>query len=132
MCAIRRCEEGNSFVELALVLPVLLFLLLGMVDFGLSYNTYITLSNGAREGARWISTNRSNPAGARNRVLTEVARADLTASDVTITFSPSKSSYDQGDLVTITVAHVRPLAFGAVTEHASVTLRASSTMRVLY
>lgn len=132
MNTIRQREEGSSFVELALVLPVLLLLFLGMIDFGLSYNTYITLSNGAREGARWISTNRTNVAGARNRVLAEVARTDLTDADVTITFSPAKSSYAQGDTVTITVAHTRPLAFGVFTGVPSVTLRASSTMRVLY
>jgi Flp pilus assembly protein TadG len=132
MNAIRQQEEGSSFVELALVLPVLLLLFLGMIDFGLSYNTYITLSNGAREGARWISTNRTNPAGARERVLAEVARGDLTSFDVTITFNPAQATYEQGDLVTITISHDRPLAFGAFTGFPSVTLTASSTMRVLY
>jgi hypothetical protein len=42
-------------VELAIVLPLLLLLICGIIDFGRMLNTQITLSAAAREGARWAA-----------------------------------------------------------------------------
>ena len=42
-------NSGQSLVELALVLPLLLLILLGTVEFGLMYYDYIAIENGARE-----------------------------------------------------------------------------------
>lgn len=46
-------EQGQSMVEFALILPVLLVILCGIVDFGWIYYNQITLNNAAREGARY-------------------------------------------------------------------------------
>jgi Flp pilus assembly protein TadG len=43
--------RGQSFVEFALVLPLLLFLLLGTIDFGRVFFTNIAVANAARAGA---------------------------------------------------------------------------------
>lgn len=48
----RQPSEGQSLVEFALVLPVLLLLFMGIVDFGRAVFAYNTLSNAARDGAR--------------------------------------------------------------------------------
>lgn len=48
-----RAEKGQAMVEFALVLPLLLALLCGIVDFGWLYYNQITLNNAAREGARY-------------------------------------------------------------------------------
>ena len=48
-----RIEKGQALVEFALVLPLLLALLCGIVDFGWLYYNQITLNNAAREGARY-------------------------------------------------------------------------------
>ena len=45
-------DRGSAAVELALVLPLLLLLLFGVIDFGRMLNTQITLTEAAREGAR--------------------------------------------------------------------------------
>jgi Flp pilus assembly protein TadG len=47
-----RSEEGQSFVEFALVLPFLVFLLLGIIQFGRAWHNYITITDAARVGAR--------------------------------------------------------------------------------
>lgn len=44
--------DGQSLVEFALVLPVLLLLFMGILDFGRAVFAYNSLSNAAREGAR--------------------------------------------------------------------------------
>ena len=47
-----RCRKGQAIVEMALVLPILLMLLFGIVEFGRIFNTYLIVSNASREGAR--------------------------------------------------------------------------------
>lgn len=44
--------RGQSLVEFSLIVGPLLLLLLGVVQFGFIFNTYVTLSNAAREAAR--------------------------------------------------------------------------------
>jgi Flp pilus assembly protein TadG len=48
----RRRDGGQALVEFALVLPVFLILVLGIVDFGWALRSWMTVSNSAREGAR--------------------------------------------------------------------------------
>lgn len=50
---LRKNLKGQSLVEVALVLPILMILVLGMIEFGWILNGKITLSNAAREGARF-------------------------------------------------------------------------------
>ena len=45
-------ERGAAAVEFALVLPLLLLLLGGIIDFGFALNTQISLTHAAREGVR--------------------------------------------------------------------------------
>jgi len=47
-----RGERGAAMVELALVLPLFVLLVFGVVEFGVVYNNDITLRQGAREAAR--------------------------------------------------------------------------------
>ncbi len=48
----RRDERGQSLVEFSLILAPLLFLLLGIIQFGFVFNAYVTVSTAAREAAR--------------------------------------------------------------------------------
>jgi Flp pilus assembly pilin Flp len=47
-----RGEDGAAAVEFALLLPLLILLLFGFIQFGLAFNTRIQATNAAREGAR--------------------------------------------------------------------------------
>ena len=47
-----RSEQGSELIEFALVLPMLLLVVLGIVEFGFIFQRYEVLSNAAREGAR--------------------------------------------------------------------------------
>ncbi len=49
----KRRETGQSLVELALFIPILLMMLSGLVEFGLLLNQYLNLMDGPREGARY-------------------------------------------------------------------------------
>lgn len=50
-------ELGQSIVELALILPVLALLLLGIMEGGRIFSSYVELQHVAREGARYASMN---------------------------------------------------------------------------
>ena len=45
-------ERGAAMVELAIVLPVLLMLVFGIIEMGRLYNAQVTLTHAAREGIR--------------------------------------------------------------------------------
>jgi Flp pilus assembly protein TadG len=51
-----RSAQGAAAVEFALVVPILVMLLLGMVSAGLTYSRGITLADAVREGARLGAT----------------------------------------------------------------------------
>lgn len=50
-----RNERGAAMVEFAIVLPLLLLLLFGIVEFGRAYNVKVQLTGAVREGARAAS-----------------------------------------------------------------------------
>jgi len=51
----RRVTRGQSFVELALTLPVVILLLVGLVEVGFVFYTYLTILDLTREAARFAS-----------------------------------------------------------------------------
>jgi Flp pilus assembly protein TadG len=48
-------EDGAAAVEFALVLPVLILLVFGIVEFGLVFNRWLSVTHAAREGVRTYS-----------------------------------------------------------------------------
>ena len=59
---ILRAARGQGLVEFALVMPILMILVFGIIDFGMGLRSYISLTNATREGARFAAV--GNPAGA--------------------------------------------------------------------
>ena len=55
-------EKAQSLAEFALILPMFLILVFGIIDFGMGLRAYISLSSATREGARYAAV--GNPAGA--------------------------------------------------------------------
>ena len=89
-------------VEMAIVLPVLLLLVFGIIDFGRLYNTQVTLTHAAREGIRDYAIFQDE-VQAKN-----VARQAVTSFDTTsptpmfIELSPSPCDPGQPTTMTIT------------------------------
>ena len=46
-------EGGQSLAEMALVLPILLILIFGVIEFSMALRSYIVVTNATREGARY-------------------------------------------------------------------------------
>ncbi len=51
-CRRRTGQDGQGLVEFAILVPVFVILLLGMLEFGLAFNHQLTLGYATREGAR--------------------------------------------------------------------------------
>ena len=62
-----RSERGQSLVELAVTLPILVLLLLGTIDFGMAIFSYSMLRDAAQEGAFYGSFNPTSKAEIENR-----------------------------------------------------------------
>jgi Flp pilus assembly protein TadG len=77
-----RHARGAAAVEFALVVPILVMLLLGIVTAGLTYSQGISLSNAVREGARFGATaDPGTPANWTNWSSDVVARVRTTQID---------------------------------------------------
>jgi Flp pilus assembly protein TadG len=58
-------ERGQTMTEFAFVLPILILLLFGIVQFGMIFNNYVTLTDAARAASRKGTVSRisSDPEG---------------------------------------------------------------------
>ncbi len=79
-----RNERGQSLVELAITLPILILLLLGTLDFGMGIFSYSMLRDAAQEGAFYGSFNPANVAEIENRArnISPRAQDDIFSSPV--------------------------------------------------
>ena len=71
-----RSARGQSLVELAILLPVLLILALGVIDYGRVYFAYVSVTNAARNGAHYASESPAATAdldGIRNTALDDMS-----------------------------------------------------------
>jgi Flp pilus assembly protein TadG len=119
-----KAYPGQSLLELALVLPFLLFVLFGVLDLGRVFFSSITLVSAAREGARYLSVypeDISNDSGAFAGTIQTAIReaADsgllLTSGEVTpsCTNTDDDPDYcDSGDPAIVTVTHDFDLVLG--------------------
>src|SRR5882672_6276307 len=86
----RRCcsETGAELIEFALVFPLLLLVVLGIVDFGFLFQQYEVVTNAAREGARIAVLQDYTPDDASARAKAYLTAAGLTDVAATATVDP--------------------------------------------
>jgi Flp pilus assembly protein TadG len=96
-------ERGQTMVELALVLPILVVLILGIAQFGVAFNNYVTLTDAARAGARKgaVSRDSGNPSGVCENAVRN-AKGSLNNANLGVSCS---SSWTAGSDVTVTATY---------------------------
>jgi Flp pilus assembly protein TadG len=97
----RTGERGAAAVEFALVLPLLLLLVFGIVEFGRTFQVQATLSAAAREGVRVMAV-QNDPAAARAAVRSAATSLSPVPSDTQITVTPSSCGSTAGN-ATVTI-----------------------------
>ena len=119
-----RENEGQASVELALVLPLVVVLLLGVVQVGLLVGDQILVVHAAREAAREAAVDASPDAPLR----AALASSPLADARLTVT---TGARGGPGSRVRVEVAYRAPTAVPLVgAAIGDVTLRATTTMRV--
>ena len=88
---VRSKQSGQNLVEFSLVLVFLIFVVFGVLDLGRVFFSIITISNAAREGARYLTTHRDDNYnsfdGTKDATVNEAKNSviQIQKSDVTIT-----------------------------------------------
>lgn len=100
-------EKGQGLVELAIVIPFLVIVVIGLLDLGRAYFSVIIINNAAREGARYLSIHRSDLGNSFSETIDVVLQeaqgtiVTLTPGDVSISCtdndSPSDGRCDTGN-----------------------------------
>jgi Flp pilus assembly protein TadG len=97
-----RSEKGQSLVEVAIAMPMLILILAGILDLGRAYFTYVALTDAAAEGAAYAAINPS-------QTIQIVERA-VDSSNGLVTLEPAmitvqSPSLTAGSPITVSVAY---------------------------
>jgi len=120
-------SEGQTMVEFALVLPMLAFLLFGIIQFGIVFNHYLDLTDATRAGARVAAVSRQtvDPSGVAEQAVINSA-GDITLDPAKVSVN---SNWQPGDDVTVQAAYPYTIdLFGIV--FASGDIHSTTTERV--
>lgn len=137
----RRLQRGAAALEFAIILPFLVLILLGIIDFGVLMGAQTQISNAAREGARAgaLTGLYSRAEGAAKNAISSMPGATNAGTTVTITCttptgtacSLADTTSDTGSTVKISIAYVHtwisPVMLGMAP---TITLHADSQMRI--
>jgi Flp pilus assembly protein TadG len=143
---LRLGEQGQSLVEFALIVPILLLLTTGIFVFGLAMNNYMQLTNAVSTGARTVAINAgitTDPCATAATAI-ETAAPGLSASGLTFSISfigtsatvnatgatctADAASLTSGSTVTVTATYPLNLSvYGKVFNASHAVLTASST-----
>jgi Flp pilus assembly protein TadG len=89
-------DRGAAAVEFALLLPMLLLIVFGLIDFGRALNAQITLTQAAREGARLAALGQSNV-----NTSTQSAATGLSPVTVNVTTCPAGAAAGVNSVVQV-------------------------------
>lgn len=127
-------EAGQALVEIAIALPILLALLIGIFEFARAYNVQQVITNAAREGAREGVLPSTTQAEAVAR--TDARLADANIVSATVTYSCT-GGCDTGEAVTVDISvpytfrFIGPVLslFSSGVDPGTITLSSTATMR---
>jgi len=94
-----RSESGEALLEIALVLPILLLLSLGMLDFGRAFHVKNIVDQAAREAARVAAVSNNDKALATDRATTILTANGLAGATTSV------SDVDASQLITVQVTY---------------------------
>lgn len=93
-------DRGVTAVEFAIILPLLLMLVFGIVEFGRAYQARLTVTHAAREGVRVLAVTEDQTAA---EDAARAAATGLKATDVTVSSTPCAGGLPAEMIVTYPV-----------------------------
>jgi Flp pilus assembly protein TadG len=82
-----RKSKGQAMVEFVFVLPILMLVLFGIIQFGITFSHYVTLTDAVRAGARTAAVSRQSPTRTSDVVAKVRASSEnlIPSSNITVT-----------------------------------------------
>ena len=122
-------EKGQSLVEFAILLPVLLLLIMGILEFGLILNSYLTINNSAREGARLGIVSGSNLE--ISKLITNIS-PNLDSKNLILNITPLDGSRKSGSTISVEVIYNYHLTIPIISNLLGnvMVLKAQTSMRI--
>ena len=134
-------ERGQALVEFALIVPLFLILVLGLIQFGVGLNYWLDINRLANQGARWAVVN-CNPSSAgvcRTKNAPQVDNIEAALKEqrtsrfnnMTVkvcTEIPGVAGRAVGQPLTVLIE--TPLAFKQLLNLPGITIRGRATMRI--
>jgi Flp pilus assembly protein TadG len=94
-----RREDGQAAAEMALVLPILAAVMLAIVQFGILFNNYVTLTDATRAGARKAAVARfTGDFGAAAAALVKSSATSLDPSKLNVTVTSTNWNVPGSDV----------------------------------
>lgn len=89
---LKRREDGQAMLEFALVLPIFLLILCGIIDFGWLFYNQLALNNICREGARYavVNTASDHSTDEIHRHIDDYIETTYVLGDVDVTVTYTK------------------------------------------
>lgn len=130
---IMKSKKGQTLVETALILPVVLLILLGIVEFGRLFCNYLVVSNASREGARYASLSKTD-AEVKQKINELVSAAGISQDDITISFSNGEDIRIPGESIEVRVDYdhnlITPIVGPIISDSGVIKLTSATRMRV--
>jgi len=100
-------EQGQSLVEMALLFPLLIMLMMGLLDIGRAYYVLVALNDAASEGASYASIFPSDVGGVQSRTAeASGGLVTIAPGDVVVKYPATLRS---GAPITVTIEHAMVL-----------------------
>jgi Flp pilus assembly protein TadG len=134
-----RRDDGQALAEFALVLPILFFLIAGIIEFGRGWNIKHAVTDASREGARWAVV--QDPAITSTgdvihkvKLRLALANLDTLPATTTVTVTPTADFHKTGLDMTVNVTTKYKMGFlGALLSWtvgaSTITIGSQTTMR---
>jgi len=121
-------QRGQALVEFAIILPILLLLVMGIFQFGMMINSYLTIQNITREGARaasigWVDSEIIH--------RMEAISPTLDHNQLSIDITPSQGVRRSGESLTVKASYQYSMTVPIISNlFDEITLNAETSMRV--
>lgn len=126
-------EKGQATVEFALILPILLIVICGIIDFGWIYSKKIQLQSACYTGARYAIVS-NNDSLSQEGVISQITSALPGTSPDTLSIQLNYSSGITGNVTVTLIESVKALTpiTSIFTSNQNIEIKASSTMKMSY
>jgi Flp pilus assembly protein TadG len=120
--------RGQELIELAILIPLLMLIAFGVLDLGRLFHASITITNAAREGARFGTFDPTDSTGIIAAIQAEAANSGIDLSSSTVAVTCPDGACGSGQAVRVTISYPFQLVMGLVFANPTLMLGGSAEM----